>query len=123
MAVTQAQNTAANRSRPNKTRLDTDTHKPAVTAPGDAPFDTTDPQERASTVIAIPGPEALAEGTVNGVVPLPVVVVEQPEVEPRVETYEQRRPDGKLVTVTHNLETGETSVGGADTAGKPKPTK
>lgn len=92
------------------TRLDNDVTKPSVTQAGDGPADTTDPNERASSVIPRPGEEALRVGTVNAVLP-----VEQPsaaagEGEDRVETYEAVRPDGTTVTVTHNIETGESQV-------------
>jgi hypothetical protein len=97
--------------KPSKTRLDTDATKPPTTAPGDAPHDTTDPAERATSVQPQPGPEALAEGRVNAAVPLPQQ--ERPQRDPkkdRVETYEATGPDGKPVKVTHNIDTGETTT-------------
>lgn len=84
---------------------------PSEVEPGDAPFDTTDPSERV-TSIDNPDKGAAAEagfGTVNAVLPLPEP--EQPAApsgKPRVERYQALGPDGKLVTVEHNIDTGET---------------
>lgn len=91
------------------TTLDSDVTKPSVTAPGDGPADTTDPEERASSVRPMPGEEALRAGTVNAVVALPKEEPPAPEGDPRVETYTATKPDGSEVTVTRNIETGETS--------------
>lgn len=96
---------------PSKTRLDNDITKPSTTRPGDAPYDTTDPEEMATSVMPQPGAQALLEGRVNAVLPLP-----KPEVpardskNDRTESYEVTGPDGKPVKVKHNLETGETSA-------------
>lgn len=90
------------------TTLDSDTTKPSVTAPGDGPADTTDPTERASTVIPNPGPEALAVGTVNAVKPLPKVKAKAAAKDPRTESYEAVAPDGSVVKVERNIETGES---------------
>lgn len=97
------------------TRLDTDTTVPSTTAPGDGPADTMDPTERASTVGGDKAAAAAAgHGTVNAVIPLPDPAPAGPaadgEREHRVETYPARRADGSTVTVTHNIDTGETSV-------------
>lgn len=103
------------KSNPSETRLDEDITKPSTTAPGDGPADTTDPNETAHTVTPRPGPEALEVGTVNAVVP-GKPVDEQVEAragdekDHRIEKYEAVRPDGTKVTVTHNIDTGETSV-------------
>lgn len=89
-----------------------DTSKPQPTKPGEAPADTTDP----SVVVASVSPDkrsaaAAGHGSVNAVVPVdPPETVEEPSGEARTETYDAVRPDGKKVNVTHNLETGETSV-------------
>ncbi len=57
---------------PNATRLDTDVTKPSTVVAGDAPADTTDPTERASTVGGDKAAAALAGHlTVNAVVPMP----------------------------------------------------
>lgn len=98
---------------PEKTRLDSDTSKPSTTAPGDGPADTTDPKERASTVGG--DKRAAAEAghlTVNAVVPLAPIeeAAGVPKKDQRVEKYPAYRPDGTEVTVTHNIDTGETSV-------------
>lgn len=96
---------------PKETKLDRDTTKPATTAPGDGPADTTDPSERASSVTPQPGEEAVKVGTVNAVQPVPQD--EKPardSKKDRIEKYKATKPDGTEVTVTHNLDTGETSV-------------
>lgn len=102
---------------PEVTRLDTDVHAPATNAPGDAPADTTDPTERASTIVPqAPSPEALAAGTILGAVPVPEGVV--PTVvhgvtnadgeEERVEEYETTDPHGAVIRVRHFIDRGET---------------
>lgn len=94
------------------TKLDKGTTKPSTTQPGDGPADTTDPNERAVSAPVKPGTEAQKVGTVNAVVPAP----EKPAAEKkaskdhRVEKYEAVKPDGTKVTVTHNIDTGETKV-------------
>jgi hypothetical protein len=94
-----------------ETRLDSDVTKPSVTQPGDGPADTTDPNERATSITPQPGDEALKVGTVNAVKPLPKVEEPARTGKDRTETYKAVRPDGTEVTVTHNLETGESEVG------------
>jgi hypothetical protein len=93
-----------------RTTLDSDVTRPSVTQPGDGPADTTDPNKRASSVIPRPGEEALRVGTVNAVLPVEQPAAAAREGEERVETYEATRPDGSTVTVTHNIETGESQV-------------
>lgn len=89
------------------TTLDSDVTKPAVSKPGDGPADTTNPNEVASTVIGQPSDEALAAGTVNAVKKVGEIV--PPKVESgRTEQYQVRGPDGKLVTVKRNIDTGAT---------------
>ena len=102
----------ASKSNPDKTRLDKDVSTPSTVAPGDAPHDTTDPNEVAHTVTPQPNLEAIAAGTVNGVLPgKPIeAAAGVPEKDQRIETYKATRPDGSEVTVKHNLDTGETSV-------------
>lgn len=100
-------------STPKETKLDKDTTKPSTTAPGDGPADTTDPTERASSVTPQPGDEALKVGTVNAVQPVPddAPASSTPsKKDQRVEKYKATKPDGTEVTVTHNLDTGETSI-------------
>ena len=93
------------------TTLDSDNTKPSVTAPGDGPADTTDPNERASSVTPQPGPEAVLVGTVNAVQPVPArKTAKASGTKDRIETYPAVKPDGTEVTVTHNIDTGETSV-------------
>lgn len=97
-----------------QTILDDDVTKPGVTQPGDAPADTTDPTERAVSVTPQPGEQALLEGRVNAVVPMPKRARQARDAKKdRVETYEATGPDGNPVKVTHNLETGETSTSGS----------
>ncbi|GMA33511.1 hypothetical protein [Litorihabitans aurantiacus] len=95
----------------SKTTLDADVTKPSNTAPGDGPADTTDPTETAVSVTPQPNDEAMKVGTVNAVKPGPKVT--RPRVDKsksRVETYDAVRPDGTVVTVTHDIDTGETST-------------
>lgn len=102
----------AAKKNPDKTRLDDDVTKPSTTAPGDGPADTTDPSETAHSVTPQPGAEALAVGTVNAVLPGEKAEDAEPKAkkDQRIEKYEATRPDGSKVTVTHNIDTGETSV-------------
>lgn len=101
----------AARKNPTETRLDKDVTKPSTTAPGDGPADTTDPSETAHSVTPRPDAEALKVGTVNAVMPgEPAEEATVAEKDQRVEKYKATRPDGTEVTVTHNIDTGETSV-------------
>ncbi|WP_066038662.1 hypothetical protein [Herbiconiux solani] len=96
---------------PTETRLDDNVTEPSTVAPGDAPADTTDPTEIASTVIPQPSQEALKQGTVNGV--LPVKQAEKPKRDTkkdRFEEYDATKPDGTVVRIRRNIETGESSV-------------
>lgn len=95
----------------NATTLDSDVTKPSVTAPGDGAADTTDPTEIAVSVPPQPGDEALAVGTVNAV--KPVAATPAPAVnkgKERTETYEAVKPDGSVVKVRRNIDTGESSL-------------
>lgn len=101
----------ATRRKAGETRLDEDTTKPSTTAPGDGPADTTDPDERAVSAPVNPDDEAREVGTVNAVKPAPEQ--EKPKRDSskdRVEKFKATKPDGTQVTVTHNIDTGETSV-------------
>jgi hypothetical protein len=100
----------AARKNPGETRLDTDVTKPSTTAPGDGPADTTDPTETAHSVTPRPGDEAVTVGTVNAVVPGEKATEPERKGKDRIEKYKSVRPDGTEVTVTHNIDTGETSV-------------
>lgn len=95
---------------PKTTRLSSDVTKPQPTDPGDAPADTYDPKERASSVRPDKAAAAAAgHQTVNAV----AKVGDIPDAAPtgtRSETYTRVGPDGKEVTVTHNYDTGETTV-------------
>lgn len=92
------------------TKLDKDTTKPSKTEPGDGPADTTDPDERASSAPANPGSEALKVGTVNAVQPVPQESQPGRSGKDRIEKFEATRPDGSTVTVTRNIDTGESKV-------------
>lgn len=104
---------ATSKSTPTETRLNEDVDKPSTTAPGDGPADTTDPEERATSVT--PDKAAAAKtghGTVNAVAPLPKRTSTPRKGKDRTETYTAVRPDGTEVTVERNIETGESSVQG-----------
>jgi len=103
----------AARKNPEKTRLDDSVSEPSTVAPGDAPADTTDPNEMASTVEPDKAAAAAAGHlTVNSVVKVgdASAPAARDSKSDRIETYTAVRPDGSEVTVKHNLETGETSV-------------
>jgi hypothetical protein len=98
---------------PDETRLDTDVHAPATNKPGDAPADTTDPTERASTIVPqAPSAEALRAGTILGAIPVPDDVdpvavhgVTGPDGEVRVEEYDAVDPvTGQSVRIRHILD-------------------
>jgi hypothetical protein len=116
------------------TVLDDFNDKPSITAPGDGPADTTDPEERATTVGGNQL-EAAREGylTVNAAIPantddrgqLRGVAISYPgddkvvdedgfERDPknggRVERYPATRPNGETVMVEHNIDTGVTRI-------------
>ena len=100
-------------TQPKKTRLDSDNTKPSTTAPGDGPADTTDPTEQASTVGGDKKAAAAAGHlTVNAIEPLPPVeeATGVDKKDQRIEKYDATTPEGNTVTVTHNIDTGETSV-------------
>lgn len=92
---------------------DTEQNKPQTTSPGDGPADTYDASERVSSV-QIDKATASAAGhqSVNAVEPVGKVVFpsDVAVTNVRTETYKAFTPDGKEVTVTHELETGKTTV-------------
>jgi hypothetical protein len=95
------------------TTLDSHLDAPSVTAPGDGPADTTDPSEIASSATPDKGASAKDGNlTVNAVVKVGETAKVAPTrtSDPRIETYEATKPNGDVVTVTHNLDTGATSV-------------
>src|SRR4051794_903417 len=108
-----------------RTTLDDDITMPSKVEPGDGPYDTTDPTEIATSVSPDKAAAARAGfGVVNAVLPLETVPGNvRPDDRAKVngtdgggdggrsETYDVVGPDGKLVTVTHDLETGETTRG------------
>jgi hypothetical protein len=87
-----------------ETRLDDNVSEPSTNAPGDAPYDTTDPTERASTVTPTPSAEALKAGTVNGVLPLPKAEPAEFDGEVRTEEFDAIRPNGDKVRVRLTLD-------------------
>lgn len=95
---------------PKTTRLSNVVTAPQPTDPGDAPADTYDPKERASSARPDKATAAAAgHQTVNAVVKSGTV----PDNTPtgiRSETYTTTGPDGATVWVTHNYDTGETTV-------------
>lgn len=99
-------------TRPKTTKFDDESlTKPQSTSPGDAPADTYDPKERVSS--ARPDKAAAAAAghkTVNAVVEVAPVPDGAPTGS-RTESYKQFKPDGTEVTVTHNYDTGVTTVG------------
>jgi hypothetical protein len=116
-------------AKPNETKarttLDDDITMPSKVEPGDGPYDTTDPTEIATSVSPDKAAAARAGfGVVNAVLPLETVPgFVRPDDRAKLngddtgdgggrsETYDVVGPDGKLVTVTHDLETGETTRG------------
>jgi hypothetical protein len=93
------------------TTLDNDATRPSVTAPGDGPADTTDPSEQATSVTPNPGAEAIAAGTVNAVKPAPKrKAAAKSAGSERFEEFEATKPNGDVVTVRRNIETGESRV-------------
>lgn len=96
--------------RPKTTKLSNDTTKPQPTAAGDAPADTWDPKERASSAQADKkAAGAAGHQSVNAV----TKVGDFPDRAPtgsRSETYTSVDATGTEVTVTHNYDTGETTV-------------
>lgn len=97
--------------RPKTTRLSADVTKPQPTAAGDAPADTWDEKERASS--ARPDKASAAVGghqTVNAVVPAAPIPTPAPPANPRTETFSAFNAQGVEVTVTRNVETGATTV-------------
>lgn len=96
------------------TTLDSDVTKPSVTEPGDGPADTTDPTEIATSVPVQPDDEAIRAGTVNAVKKSGTTVKPKAtgrgKPKERVEVYDQVKPNGDVVTVSHNIDTGATEI-------------
>lgn len=105
-------------TRPKTTRLSADVTKPQPTSAGDAPADTWDEKERASS--ARPNKAAAAAAghqTVNAVVPTDPIPTPETPTDPRTETYTVYDANGVAVEVTRNLETGVTTVTPAEPEG------
>jgi hypothetical protein len=92
-----------------ETKLDDNVTEPSTVQPGDAPADTTDPTEEASTVIPQPSAAALKEGTVNGVLPI-TREKKSAKGKDRFEEYDAVKPDGSTVRIKRNIETGATEI-------------
>ncbi len=95
------------------TRADKHTDRPSSMDPGDAPHDTTDPGEHVTSVLGDKAASGRAGfGTVNAAVKIDRPAAAAPRRgKDRTETYEATTPDGSTVTVTRNIETGESKVG------------
>ncbi len=95
---------------PEETRLDDFNDAPSTVVPGEAPYDTKDPLERATTVLPDIGAAVRAgHRTVNVAIPLPEPEqVRESEEEDRYERYEVQHPSGRYVVVERNMETGES---------------
>ena len=89
---------------------DTTQTVPQSTSAGDAPADTYDPDERVSSAPADKAAAAAAGHlTVNAVEPVDSVEWPTPSGS-RTETYDRVKPNGDVVTVTHNYDTGVTTT-------------
>lgn len=97
---------------PSETRLDDHLDRPSTTAPGDGPADTTDPAERASSATPDKAGAAKAgHGTVNAVVPVGRSKrAKADKREDRMERYPARKPDGTVVTIERNIDTGASRI-------------
>lgn len=95
---------------PEETKLDSSVEKPSTTAPGDGPADTTDPSETATSVTPNPDETAIAAGTVNAVKPTTKPAVKKSTGKERVEKFEATKPDGTVVKVERNIETGVSKI-------------
>lgn len=97
-------------ANPTETKLDDNVTEPSTVAPGDAPHDTTDPTEHASTVTPQPSAQALKEGTVNGTLKLDGPPVAESGDEDRIEEYDAVKPDGTVVRIRHNIDKATTEI-------------
>lgn len=96
---------------PKTTRLSSDVTKPQPTAGGDAPADTWDPKERASSVRPDKAAAAAAgHQTVNAVVPVEPIPTPTVPTGGRTETYTVFNDSGEAIEVTRNVESGATTV-------------
>lgn len=103
----------AGRTRaPKTTNLtdDTTVDAPQSTDAGDAPADTYDASERVSSTAPDKATAATAGHQSVNAVQVTGTVPDTTPTGTRTETYTQVQPDGTEVTVTHNYDTGETTV-------------
>lgn len=98
-------------AQPKTTRLSDDITRPQPTDAGDAPADTWDREERATSVSPDKAAAAAAGHlTVNAVTPAGRLPDRSPTGS-RTETYTAYGPDGVTpVEVTHNYDTGATEA-------------
>lgn len=102
-------------ARPKTTRLSSDVTKPQPTTGGDAPADTWDEKERASSVRPDKAAAAAAGHlTVNAVVPVEPIPTPAPIVGGRTETYTAYDAQGNPVEVSHNVDSGVTTPAGGE---------
>src|SRR5690625_651958 len=102
----------ATKKQPKTTRLSDDVTKPQPTDAGDAPADTFDEKERATSVRPDKSAAAAAgHKTVNAVVPAEPIADDAPTSQGRTETYTIYDNDNQPIEVTRDLDTGETTVG------------
>ena len=98
-------------TQPKTTKLEGDSlDAPQTTSAGDAPADTFDGLERASS--ATPDKATAAEAghqTVNAVIAVDPIVPVVPSGT-RTETYQAFNAKNEPVNITHNYDTGATSV-------------
>lgn len=100
----------ATKKQPKTTRLSDDVTKPQPTDAGDAPADTFDEKERATSVPADKKAAAKAgHATVNAVIPGEPITEEEPTSQGRTETYTVYDNDNKAVEVTRDLDTGKVT--------------
>src|SRR5690625_2984902 len=105
----------ATKKQPKTTRLSDDVTAPQPTDPGDAPADTFDEKERATSVRPDKAAAAAAgHKTVNAVIPGDPIEDAAPVSQGRTETYTVYDNDNKPVEVTRDLDTGETTVAGGE---------
>lgn len=105
----------ATKKQPKTTRLSDDVTEPQPTDAGDAPADTFDEKERATSVRPDKAAAAAAgHKTVNAVVPGDPIEDADPVSQGRTETYTVYDNNNDPVEVTRDLDTGETTVAGGE---------
>ncbi|MDV8066394.1 Ig-like domain-containing protein [Rhodococcus sp. IEGM 1366] len=96
---------------PKTTTLADDTlDAPQKTSPGDAPADTYDPKERASSAAPDKAAAAAAGHQTVNAVKLVGTIPDNAPTGTRTEVYDAPRPDGTKVSVIRNVDTGVTTA-------------